>query len=98
MRIFISSREYFKAESAENKARFYRKDGLLNVYAFACGYVETYFYQKRQIILGIKIVKDSCAYMAKGWINGEYIFEAFNTPSKARKYIQGRIAEARKYA
>lgn len=98
MRVYISSRESFKAESSEVKARFYRKDRLLNFYAFACGYIECYRCKTKDRSFNVDISKDSCAYLVRGFFGEEHIYKAFDKPSEARKYIRGRIAEIRKNA
>lgn len=63
---------------------FYRKDGKLTAYAFACGYVERK--------AGFKIYKDGC-YHLQNEITG--LWDTFATVAEARSALGVYLANTR---
>lgn len=63
--------------------KFYTKDGWLNKYALACGYVEWYNFDGGWISLEL----DGCYHVKQHGVDGHAYWETFRTWSGARNYF-----------
>jgi hypothetical protein len=87
MSLTIQCREAWRTETDDTKAKFYQKNGLLNAYSFACGYVERYNDARNDF--SVAISKEHCAYMVKGSCAWSHAYKAFSTIAEARAHVRG---------
>jgi hypothetical protein len=68
--------------------KFYRQNGTLTAYAFACGYVEQTDIDNNN---RLTLLMEHGSYSVRGFVKGNHIFEGFRTLGQARKFYKEQV-------
>ena len=70
--------------------QFICKDGKLNYYAFACGYVEPYANNSQELgdYTRFTLEMEHEHFHVKGFYASDHFWEVFDTLTKARKFLR----------